>query len=99
MRFGIAELRSLIERHRRMAWLVAGLFVLAGIDLLLFPPKGLVFEWLAVPFLGAALIAYPYVPATYRRERDFVATAMLFLLVVFVVPLLIARVFGRELGV
>ena len=171
MRFGIAELRLFIERHRRMALLGAGLLVLAGIDLVLFPPKGVVLEWLALPFLGAgltllavaakrsapepddepptlatrlirrltlngrlvrwlptfgiaivladlaynaflsvspelgtedtftllfgaALIAYPYVPATYRRERDFVFTALLFLLVVFVVPLLIARAFS-----
>ena len=45
---------------------------------------------------AAALLAYPFLPSRYSRERDFALLFFLFLDVVLVVPLLLARVMVRS---
>ncbi len=173
MRIGRPHIGEIVDRHRKATLLAAGLLSLAGVDFVLFPPKGQVLEWFALPFLaaglallalaakrpmsgpaagppslaarlidrltwerrlvpwlpalgigllladlaynaylsaspqlgsedtftllfGATLIAYPYVPAAYRREGDFALASMTVLMAILVVPLLIARAVSRN---
>jgi len=167
------DFREFVDRHRKATLLVAALLSLAGVDLVLFPPKGHILAWFGLPFLAAglgllalatrratsgtsasppslaetlidrltwnrrlvpwlpavgigilladlayntylsaspqigtedtftllfaaALIAYPYVPDSYRREGDFALVATTALMAILVVPLLIARAVSRN---
>ncbi len=49
-----------------------------------------------VLLVAAALFAYPFVPARYARERDFVLVFMAALFVVLVLPLLLSRLAAMD---
>ncbi len=170
----LSPVPALLRRHPTATVLAALLFVFAGLDLLLIPPKTGGIELLGIPFLAvglalfavvlrreragapmevrrtlasrlleratlrgrlvryfpllaiaviaidlayneivfgaislgtedtivlmvaAALFAYPFVPARFARERDFVLVFMAALFVVLVLPLLLARLAAMD---
>ena len=67
MTFDFARLESLLRRHARVSLLVAFLLVVAGIDLLLNPPKGQDVELWGIPLVasGLALLAL-----LFRKSGD-----------------------------
>ncbi len=52
----------------------------------------------AAILFGAAMVAYPFVPARYARERDFVFLFSLALALILVVPLALFRLFSDNPG-
>lgn len=93
---------------RRLLWWATGrgrlapLFPVAGIAVVVADlafnafvsstPELLVHDQ-AVLFFGGILIAYPYVPGRYARERDFVFLFVLVLVAILVIPLAFLRLF------
>ncbi len=88
---------------RRLAWdgrlirlfpaLGVALVVLdLGYNLVLSASPALLTEDIIVLLSAAALLGYGFVPSRYARERDFVLLFFLFLDLILVVPLLVARV-------
>jgi len=55
VRFDLARFETVLRRHARVSLLFAFLLVVAGVDLLLNPPKGQDVEFLGIPLVAAGL--------------------------------------------
>ncbi|HLE54081.1 MAG TPA: archaeosortase/exosortase family protein [Thermoplasmata archaeon] len=78
---------------------VAGVAVVAGdlaYNFLVSTTPAFLTEDIIVLLLGAALLAYGFVPEGYARERDFVLMFFLALNAILVVPLLAARAYFQD---
>src|SRR3989475_7160048 len=83
-----------------MRWFPAFAILLIGLDLaynqLVFGRISLGTEDTILLLFAASLFAYPFIPARFGRERDFVLMFMAALLLVLVVPLLLLRLYYRD---
>ncbi len=87
-------------RGRLVRWFPAFAIVLIGLDLaynqLVFGGLSLGTEDTTFLLFAGALFAYPFLPARFGRERDFVLMFMTALILILVVPLLIARLYYQD---
>src|SRR2546425_11930152 len=83
-----------------LRWFPAFAIVLIALDLtynqLVFGRISLGTEDTILLLFAASLFAYPFIPARFGRERDFVLMFMAALLLVLVVPLLLLRLYYRD---
>src|SRR2546422_5606157 len=83
-----------------LRWFPAFAIVLIALDLtynqLVFGRISVGTEDTILLLFAASLFAYPFIPARFGRERDFVLMFMAALLLVLVVPLLLLRLYYRD---
>src|SRR3989475_8512845 len=103
------ERRTLASRFLEIAtlhgkllrWFPAFAIVLIALDLaynqLVFGRISLGTEDTILLLFAASLFAYPFIPARFGRERDFVLMFMAALLLILVIPLPLLRLYDRDL--
>jgi len=93
-------LHAVTLRGRLVRWFPAFAIVVIALDLaynaLVFRRISLGTEDTIVLLFAASLFAYPFVPARFGRERDFVLMFMAALILILVVPLLLLRLYYQD---